>query len=614
MNRILAHWIGGGSLIAALCGVGCPSLAQSPSQADTVTVLGLRTGATAPETGTAVAVISAGEIERRGLVFASDALATFPGVAVSQAGALGGVASVRIRGNASGQTLVLIDGAPVNDVASPGGAFDFGSLELFGIEQIEVLRGPQSTLWGGDAIGGVVSIVTASPTQGLDWRGFAEAGSFESLRAGASIGGGNERAQGRISGSWHASDGISSADKRQGAREADGYETTSVQGKGRLNLTDALRLEASLRWSATDNEFDGFPAPLFVLADTDERQTSENLTGRVAMTLDAFGGRWQQVGEVVRTKIDRETFAGSATSSRNEGERTLFRYTGRLRASDRQSVWIGAEREETRADEEEATANAVFALYSVAPMEGLNLTAGVRRDEDDRFGSETTGRATASWQALKGLRVRASWGQGFKPPSLFQTNFICGFCGLTSPNRDLKAETSEAVDAGVDVRIGEASASVTVFDQETDNLIDFDFARGYANIARARQRGVEVSFLAPVTGWLDLKAGYAHVDAKDGTGAPLPRIPKESGSVELVLSPDGPLTVSLAVRHNGRQPDGFGPDVEAWTRADLAAAYRFRSGVELYTRIENLTDEDYQQVGGYGTPGLSGVVGVRVSS
>jgi vitamin B12 transporter len=586
---------------------------QTSADTETVVVLGLRTEAAAEDSGVAVTVLADTDLERRGLVFAADALASVAGVSVSQAGAWGGTASVRIRGNASGQTLVLIDGVPVNDVASPGGAFDFSTLELFGVDRVEVLRGPQSALWGGDAIGGVVSIVTAELTRDLAWNGFAEAGSFETLRAGASLGGGVDRLRGRLAGSWTASEGISKADRRDGNTEADGLESANLTGRGALNVVPGVRLDGSFRWAVSEVQFDGFPPPAFVLADTDERQTSDERSGRLALTSDVAGGRLQTTLEVAASALDRETFAGSARTGGNAGERWLYRATARLALPGDQALRVGIERDDTEADGESAEASSVFGLYQVSPAPGVNLSGGLRYDEDDRYGSETTGQASASWQAMDWLRLRASWGQGFKPPTLFQTSFVCTFCGLSTPSRDLSAETSEATDIGVDLRLGPVEVSLTGFDQETENLIDFDFARGYANISVAKQRGVEASVSASVTSWLEAKATYANIQAEDAIGEPLPRVPEHSGGAELIFAPDGPLMVSVAVRHNGRQADGFGPDVRSWTRADIAARWRFRSGVELYSRIENIFDERYQQVGGYGTPGISGVLGVRVS-
>jgi len=579
---------------------------------DTVVIEATRLGQIEAEAGTAISVITSEDLDRRALSQAADALAIAPGVTVGQAGAFGGVAYARIRGNNAGQTLVLVDGVPVNDVASPGGGYDFATLDLSDVDRIEVLRGPQSALWGSDAIGGVISIVTRAPERGLGWRGFAEAGSFATLRAGGSISGGGDNADGRLSVVWNSTDGISSADSRDGNSEKDGFESFTVSGRGGVRLAEGVRLDGTVRWTDADIEFDGFPPPLFDLADTNDRTESEELSGSANLTAQSFGGHLTNVLQITHASLDRDNFAGQTLTSANEGERTGYRYSGDAKLAEGHRLAFGAEREESEANNEEAEANSVFALYEWSPVAALTLTGGLRYDDDDRYGSETTGRAAASWQVSNDIRLRATWGQGFKAPTIFQSTFICSFCGLTAPNPNLKAETSESFDAGVDWSIGAVDISLTAFDQETENLIDFSFTQGYANIALAKQQGVEVEIAAPLASWLEVRAGYGYIDAEDGNGAELPRVPEQSGDAELVLTPQGPFSASIAVRHNGDQSDGFGPRVPAWTRTDLAAAWKFGPHSEFYGRVENLFGEDYQQVGGYGTPSISGLIGIRV--
>lgn len=579
---------------------------------EVVVVEGTRLGQTQSEAGTAISVIEAIDLERRALSEAADALAAVPGVTVSQSGAFGGVAYARIRGNAAGQTLVLVDGAPVNDVASPGGGYDFATLDLSDVDRIEVLRGPQSTLWGSDAIGGVISIVTRAPEPGFGWRGFAEGGSYETFRAGGSVSGRSDNADGRVSAVWKTSEGISSADERDGNTEKDGFDSLTLSGRGGVRVAEGVRLDGSVRWTDAEFDFDGFPPPLFALADTDERTESEELQGLARLTADAFAGKLSNVLEVMRSALHRDNFDGSTLTSSNEGERMGYRYLGDARLGQGHRLGFGAEHEQSEANGEEAETTSLFALYEWSPVETLTLTGGLRYDDDDRYGSETTGKAAASWQATDNVRLRATWGQGFKAPTIFQSTFICGFCGLTALNPNLKAETSEAFDAGVDLSFARGGISLTAFHQETENLIDFSFTAGYDNIAYAEQKGVELEFTAPLSKWLELRGGYAYIDAEDGFGADLPRVPMHSGDIELLFAPSGPFTASIAVRHNGEQSDGFGPPVPAWTRTDLAASWEVQSGLELYGRIENLFDEHYRQVGGYGTPGLSGLVGIRV--
>ena len=601
-----------GLLLSGCSTLAMTAFAQTPPSSDKVVIEALRLDQTEAEAGTTITVVSGEEIERRELTFGGDAVAMVPGVTVTQSGSFGGVSYARIRGNGSGQTLVLVDGVPVNDPSSPGGGFDFSTFDLSDVARIEVLHGPQSTLWGSDAIGGVISILTRRPEKGLGWSGFAEAGSFNTYRAGASLSGGGERADGRISAVWQDTDGISKADARDGNPEKDGYNALSLSGRGGVEIADGVRADITARWTKADIDFDGFPPPSFNLADTNQHTQSDEREGSAKLTAVAFDGRLENTLQVTAMSIDRKNFDGGAETSRNQGDQTGYRYAGQLKVATGQQLGFGLEREESSANGAHATTDSAFGLYAWTPIERLTLTGGVRYDKDDRYGSATTGKFAASWQASDSLRLRATWGQGFMAPTIFQSTFICSFCGLTAPNANLKAATSNGYDAGLDWTIGKLDLSLTAFDQRTRNLIDFSFSAGYDNIDLAKQRGVEASLKTRLTGWLALGAGYAYIDGKDGFGAELARTPYNSGNIEFVLTPLARFTLSLAVRYNGDQSDGFGPRVRGWTRADVAGAYELVQGIELYGRIENLFDVHYQEVGGYGTPGLSGLLGLRI--
>jgi vitamin B12 transporter len=599
-------------LLAGSSPLPATAFAQTSPSADTVVIEALRLDQTQAEAGTTVSIVDQKDIERRALVFSGDAVATVPGVTVSQSGSFGGVAYARIRGNGSGQTLVLVDGVPVNDPSSPGGGFDFSTFDLSDVARIEVLHGPQSTLWGSDAIGGVISIVTKRPERGFGWGGFAEAGSFDTYRAGATVTGGSDRADGRLSAVWQNSDGISKADERDGNTEKDGFESFSLSGRGGVNIIEGVRLDMTARWTKANYDFDGFPPPNFELADTNENTRSDEREASATLSADAFGGKLQNTLQVTYMDIDRKNFDTGVETSRNKGAQTGYRYNSMLDVAKGQRLSFGVEREESSANGSDATTNSAFAIYEWAPVDHLTLTGGIRYDDDDRYGSATTGKVAASWRAADNLRFRATWGQGFMAPTIFQSTFICGFCGLTAPNPNLKAATSDAYDAGFDWTLGKVDLSLTYFDQRTKNLIDFSNTAGYDNIDLAKQKGVEVSIHAPVTKWLAVQANYAYIDGKDGFGADLPRVPLNSGNLELILTPFAKFTGSVAVRYNDDQSDGFGPRVKGWTRTDLSAGYEFMPGLEVYGRIENLFDIHYQQIGGYGTPGLSGLVGFRI--
>ena len=196
-------------------------------------------------------VIDRRALDQRGAVFAADILSDVPGLSVVRSGAFGGVAQVRMRGAAPGKTLVLVDGVPVNDPAEINGAFDFSGFDLSDIERIEVLSGPQSSLWGSDAIGGVIAFTTRD-TDGLAAE--LEAGSFETVRGRLAAGVSTE---GYGFGAWVSrfrTNGISAADEADGNREADGFTSTTAGVRGRYAFSPSVAVDGALRW--TDSEAD----------------------------------------------------------------------------------------------------------------------------------------------------------------------------------------------------------------------------------------------------------------------------------------------------------------------------------------------------------------------
>ncbi|MCI4645357.1 MAG: TonB-dependent receptor [Hyphomonadaceae bacterium] len=604
---------------AALISVAVPAFAQDSDgetvTLGTVTVEGSRLNQTEAEIGSSVSIITGEEIETLGFDFALDAVASAPGVTINQNGSYGGAASVRIRGASTGQTLVLVDGVPVGDPSVTDGGFNFAYLDTADIERIEVLKGPQSTLWGSDAIGGVVSITTKRPDEGLGGSVFGEYGSFNTFRGGASLGSGNETGDFRLSASAITSDGISKADEANGNSEEDGYDSLTLSGKGGLNLPGNIRLDGTVLWNQADADFDSYVfGAQGSVGDGDESTENETLSGNLRLLVPLFGERLQNAFQVGYSDIERENFTNGASSYSAEGDRQIYRYQGTFTLNEMNKLAFGAEREETTADGLDASIDGLFGLYEVKPVEGLTLTGGLRMDEHDTFGSETTGRLAAAFQPTEQIVLRASWGQGFKAPSIFQSTYICTFCGLTEPNTDLKPETSEAYDIGLDwfSPDGRATASITWFDQETENMIDFDFSAGYANIAMVNSQGVELAGSFQATDWFGISANYAYIDAEDGNGNELSRLPEQSGDVTLSLDPDGPLSGAVLVRYNGEEANTDGTSLDGWTRVDLTASYDINESVELYGRIENLFDEDYQQILGYGTPGLSGSLGLRL--
>ena len=374
-----------------------------------------------------------------------------------------------------------------------------------------------------------------------------------------------------------------------------------------MNLGGDARLSANVLWTDAETEFDGFGAS--GLGDADNVSETEELSANVSLTGSLFDERLENLLLVGYADIDRQNFNNGAPGFGATGDRVLYRYQGTLGINDANKLAFGVEREETMSGDEDTSIDGVFALYEWQAAEALTHTGGLRIYDHSTFGTETTGRVAAAYNPNPQLTLRASWGLGFKAPTLFQ---LSGG-GFAEPNPNLQPETSEAIDAGIDWRSrdGRFEAGFTVFDTDIENLISYAVT-GYFNEAEVKTQGIELVGRVVITDWLSVDANYAYIDAEDTDGNPQRRIPEHSGDVRFNVDPDGPFSGNVLIRYNGEEPNNATSTVDSWTRVDVTGSYDLNETEELFGRVENLFDEEYQQILGYGTPDLSGYVGIRL--
>lgn len=608
MQRALLLTTAAAVLLPLSAHAGAPDDPADPL--DDVVVTATRLPAIAQETPGARA-LDRNAIERRGAAFAADILADVPGLSVVRSGAFGGVAQVRIRGAGPGKTLVLVDGAPVNDPAEVNGAFDFGGFDLADIERIEVLSGPQSSLWGSDAIGGVIAFTTRE-TDGVALD--LEAGSFDTRRGRLAVG---TVGQDRALGAWVsqvASHGVSAADARDGNGERDGMTSTTVGAKGRYAVSPALSVDGSVRWTDAEVDLDGYPAPAYVLADTGDSQASEQWSGFGRLRAAAFGLDHQF--SLSAFELSRET--RSDFPSVFDASRRLWRWQAEGRGRGVAFV-VGAEREDTDGRLStgltgELGTTSAFVTGRVDPTSRFSLTGALRHDATDDFGSRTTGRLSAALDAGAGVVLSAAWGTGFKAPSISQA--VCDYCFAPPPWPELVPETARGWETAIGWRSADRrlEGRATLYRLQVEDQISYVAGR-YVNIAETAADGVELEGRARLAGGFDLTLAYAWTDARDETtGARLLRVPEHAGSATLGWSGDR-LSAAVTVRAESDQDDsdGFAPATrDAFVVANLSGSYVLTEQVTLTARIENLADEGYQQVFGYGEPGRSGYVGLRL--
>lgn len=602
------------AVLAVFTAFSANAQSADPVEVDDVVVTAARLPAIVAETPGA-RVIDAATIEQRGAVFAADILADVPGLSVVRSGAFGGVAQVRMRGATPGKTLVLVDGVPVNDPAEINGAFDFSGFELGDVERIEVLSGPQSSLWGSDAIGGVIAFTTRE-VDGL--RAEAEAGSFSTLRGRLAVGTANDT---YAFGAWVSrfnTDGISAADEADGNTEADGFENTTLGAKGRYAFNGGLTLDGAARWSKSEADIDGFPAPAFALADTLDTTESNQWSGFARARFSALSLNHQL--SVSASDISRDTV--SDFPSHFEADRQVWRWQADGAAlSDSLAYAFGVEREDTSGSlssglSEELGTTSVFGVANWDATERLNLSGALRWDDTDDFGSETTGRVSAAYELGGGFILSGAYGTGFKAPSISQA--VCDFCFAAVPFPVLRPETADSLEAAIGWASadGRLSGRATLYRLNVEDQITYlfnpsTFDSYYVNVDQTRTDGIELEGRARLGGGFDLNLAYAWTDARDESDdSRLLRVPEHSGSATLGWT-GGRVSGALTIRAEGDQDDAGGVR-DAFVTANLNGAFQLNDQVALTARIENLADEHYQQVLGYGEPGRSGYIGIRL--
>lgn len=579
------------------------------NEVDEIIVKGARIETPASNFGSSIFILNSEDIRLRGIRSAIDAISSSPGVTTKKNGSFGGVGSVRIRGASSSQTLVLVDGVPVNDASSPGGGYNFEYLDTSNIERIEVLRGSQSTLWGSDAIGGVVNIFTKS-AEDNSVNILSETGSFGLRKINSEFGLVSNFGKFLFLVDDTSLDGISKADRKDGNIEKDGFETNSYSFKGNMEVNN-IKIKGLLSYIKSDVEYDSFGFVTGV-QDGDERSITEEFTGNLTIKFNLFGEKLENTFSFNQSDISRDYFTDNNLTFGADGDRKLYRYQGNTGFGKYNKIAFGFEKEESNVSLDKLSIDSLFLLYQFQPIKDLVVSAGIRNDDNKGFSSKTTRKIAAAYKISENISIKSSWGEGFKVPTIFQTTFFC--CGANSANTNIRPEVSTSYDLGFDFSLKDKfSFSLIYFKQDVNNQINFSFSLGgYENIDFVESDGFEISSNSKVSETVNLFINYSYIDSIDGNGLRLINIPKDSGELVLTYVPSSKLSGSMALKYNGSEISTYG-NLNSWSRVDINLFYKLNNFSEIYFRVENLFDEDYQQVFGYGTPDRSGLVGIKVT-
>lgn len=605
-----------------------------------IVVTANRTDTPQQELGSTFTVITARQLERMQKGTVLDALRTIPELDVVQTGGAGGQASVFIRGAKSEHTLTLLDGVEINDPSTPGRSADLANLAVANIERIEIIRGPQSVLYGSDAMGGVVHIISKTGRGKLN--GFLQGGygSFNSFAENAGLSGGSGRANFSLGMTRSDTDGISAANKNAGNSEKDGYGATTVSG--RLGLDPQRNIHADLILRYVDSRADMDNAGGIGGDDPNSTAAAKQWSSRAQARFTLFDSRWEQTVGFSVSRQERNYENGSdndhpfdSDRSRYVGKMLRIDWQHRLRFVKGHALLAGIESEQEQGESdyhsqsawgpydslfERQTAHTLagYVQDHVRLADGWFATLGARLDDHDHFGTKATFRIASTYRIRNsGTRVKATYGSGFKAPSLYQLYSLYG-------DKALEPETSSGWDAGIEqsFRGERLILGATYFSNEFEQMIDFDSVNWkYVNIGAAKTSGLELSAVAHLGSAWTLSAGYTFTDAKDtASGENLLRRARHKANISASCSLGQKIDASLDMQYVGRRLD---MDYSAWpaTRvvlgdyllANLALGYELSGRISLFTAIRNLGNAKYEEVLGYGTPGISASAGIKYS-
>lgn len=617
------------------------SLDSGIDDSNIIIVTASRSEQSLSQTGQSVSVIDLDQIERAQSVTVADLLRGVPGVTFNRNGGVGTSTSVNIRGAGSDQTVALIDGVKLNDPSSPGGGFNFGNLLTGNIARIEVLRGSQSVLWGSQAIGGVINTITRTPTEDIAVNARAEYGYRDTGQLVGNISGKFGPVAGSIGAGYFRTDGFSTFNENRGGSERDGYRNFGANGKFEITLNDAISFDLRGYYSDGKTDIDGFTFAngVFSFGDTPQTSETEEFVGYAGVNIDLLDGRFRNRFAFAYTNTKRDNFNLTTQTFDALGKNERFEYQGVFDISDMVQATIGAETETSRFNSSsfggpvsraDASIDSFYGQLRVTPIDGLTATGGVRYDDHSTFGGETTFAGDAVYSPNQGSTTfRVSYGEGLKVPSLFQLFSDFG-------NLDLDPEVSTSWDAGITQKLidRKVEISATIFRRDSRNLIDFIGCRDadgnlivagicedrpsgtYDNVDRARAQGLEFGLLIRPVEALTWSLNYSLVDTEDrDTGLTLRRRPKHSVNASIDYDWSFGLKTGATITHVGSQFDNASntSEVEGYVVVDLRAAMPITDNIEVYGRVENLFDEEYETILNFGTPGRSAFAGVRLS-
>lgn len=610
-----------------------------------ITVTANRIETDVRETASSVTIITREDMETQGKTTVVEVLQEILSLYPLQNGPLGAAASIQIRGANSEHTKIMLDGIELNDPMTPSRSFNLAHLSIESIDRIEILRGPQSTLYGSDAMGGVINIITQKRTGTPKVRLNTMGGSYETAIGSAQVSGGSESITYSLGFNRTHSDGFSAAGSQyDGNSENDGYDSTNVTGALQIKTHKNLQFGLSILTYSASVDIDNFGGAF----GDDPNNIEKNWNYLISGGGRGFflGNKWES--RLKLSYMEQKRTYDNPTDDINPFDSDNSKYKSGLLKLDWQNnfylngnnvLTAGLEYLEENGESEYYSESLWGPYSSIFPRKSAQnigiymqdrteifdnffFTIGSRWDKHNEAGSHLTGRITLAYflEATK-TKFKTAFGTGFKAPSLYQLYAPATFYGPTG-NINLEPEKTTGWETGIEQIFWEdrIQFGFTFFSNSFSNLIDFDYSQGYINIKKASTHGLEFTFRAVPVDNLRLTADYSHINAIDkDSEEDLLRRPKNRLSLSVDYTFAQKAVFHLSLNYTGKRDDIYFTGwtstrviMDQYTLVNAAFSYSIIKDLTVFIRLDNLLDTEYEIIKGYGTPGFSVYGGIKL--
>lgn len=610
-----------------------------------IVVTATRLETPAREVASSITVITSQEIKRLKKTNVLEVLQDVLGLDLIQNGGPGGTASVFLRGANSEHTLVLLDGVEINDPISPSRFCDLAHLDLANVDRIEILRGPQSTLYGSDAVAGVINIITKKGQGKPKITISSLGGSYQTLSNQTGLSGSSGSLSYSLAASYFRDKGPSAASSSyEGNKEKDGYRNLSLSSRVGFKFNDNFDLDLILRSLKTKTDIDNFGGSYGDDPNNIQDYNSFYLRGQLRLLL--LKNRWEQKFSLAMIDYSRYHQNLPDDSHPLQSEKGNFQskllkaeWQNNLYLHEANTLTLGLDLQQEEGESDYLFQGAFGSLATHFPQQKASTagfyvqdqvrvsgcffaTFGARLDAHSQFGTAFTYRLAPAYIIEKtGTKLKATLGTAFKSPSLYQLYAPRTLWGPIG-NRYLEPEKSTGWDVGLEQEIlgKRITLGATYFSNNFKNLINFDYTQGYLNIGRAQSKGVELFLEAHFNHQGLFKINYTHTEAKDRDRQTyLLRRPKDKLSASLNYTLMEKINLNFSFLYTGQRQD---MDYSTWPEREVSlpaywlingvASYDFSPHFQLFLRLDNIFNEQYEMIKGYGTPGFSALAGLKL--